>query len=566
MSDSDAPDLPQAATNPNDAMPWYRQLNGYHWLVFIVCTLGWAFDCMDQHLFTAIRAQAVSELMQLHEADTNTTFYTTLATSIMMIGWATGGIIFGIIGDKYGRAKTMIFTILIYSLLTGLSAFSVTIYDFILIRFLAGVGIGGQFAVGASLVAETMPTGARPYVLGIMQACSAFGNISAALVAMTFNALKVREMLPLGNSDWRCIFLFGSLPAILAYFVIRYLREPESWKHSVAEAAGGVRKAGSIKEMFTDPRWRWNVIFGMLLASTGVIGLWGIGLFNVELSRSVSTKAAVASDEYKNVREEALRKYDMTEADLLHTRTDLAKGWGIDDATVREILRSRDLLRRHKITPEQYDSREQEILVKHSESGALKNSSEEMDDVRKRIQPVLDVQAASDRIISGVRGNWGAFSLLLFNIGAFFGMYSFTMVTAKLGRRLTFTIFLAGCFLSTAGFFLLMNSRATMLILVPIMGFFQLSMFGGYTIFFPELFPTRLRSTGVSFCYNVGRYVAACGPLLIGYLTRDVFGHLGASDPTLPLRYAGTTMCLFFILGIVVVWFLPETKGKPLPE
>jgi len=99
--------------------------------------------------------------------------------------------------------------------------------------------------------------------------------------------------------------------------------------------------------------------------------------------------------------------------------------------------------------------------------------------------------------------------------------------------------------------------------MVPMMGFCQIALFGGYAIYFPELFPTRLRSTGVSFCYNVGRYLAAPGPLLLGTLASLVFGSHGE---VLSWRYAGVTMCSFFVLGMLVLPFAPETKGKPLPE
>jgi hypothetical protein len=97
--------------------------------------------------------------------------------------------------------------------------------------------------------------------------------------------------------------------------------------------------------------------------------------------------------------------------------------------------------------------------------------------------------------------------------------------------------------------------------MVPLMGFCQLSLFAGYAIYFPELFPTRLRSTGTSFCYNVGRLVAAAGPVSLGLLTSRVF----ASYPE-PMRYAGVTLCGVFLLGLLALPFAPETKGLPLPE
>jgi hypothetical protein len=100
--------------------------------------------------------------------------------------------------------------------------------------------------------------------------------------------------------------------------------------------------------------------------------------------------------------------------------------------------------------------------------------------------------------------------------------------------------------------------------MVPIMGFCQLSLFGGYAIYFPELFPTYLRSTGTSFCYNVGRFVAAPGPFLLGLLTSKVFSP--ANGYSEGMRWAGVTMSFVFLLGMVALPFLPETKGKPLPD
>jgi hypothetical protein len=98
-------------------------------------------------------------------------------------------------------------------------------------------------------------------------------------------------------------------------------------------------------------------------------------------------------------------------------------------------------------------------------------------------------------------------------------------------------------------------------VLLPLMGFCQLTLFGGYAIYFPELFPTRLRSTGTSFCYNVGRLIAAVGPYGLGLLTSQVF--LGYHEP---MRYAGVTMCSVFLIGLIALPFAPETRGQPLPE
>src|SRR5438067_7360983 len=152
---------------PDDTRPWWRLLTRYHWFVLIVCALGWLFDTMDQQLFNIARRPAMLKLLEpspgVPPAREEVDKSSGLATAIFLIGWGTGGIIFGILGDLIGRAKAMMLTILLYSLFTGLSALSVGFWDFSLYRFLTGLGVGGEFAVGVPLVAEVMPGRARPF-------------------------------------------------------------------------------------------------------------------------------------------------------------------------------------------------------------------------------------------------------------------------------------------------------------------------------------------------------------------------------------------------------------------
>ena len=133
--------------------PWYRELNRSHWFVLVVASLGWLFDTMDQQLFNLARRPAIAELLGPGATSPQIAEYAGYATMIFIIGWATGGVYFGILGDRIGRAKTMVYTILLYSLFTGLSVFSVGVWDFAFYRFLTGLGVGGQFAVGVALVA-----------------------------------------------------------------------------------------------------------------------------------------------------------------------------------------------------------------------------------------------------------------------------------------------------------------------------------------------------------------------------------------------------------------------------
>jgi MFS family permease len=452
---------------------WYHELTRYHWFVLIVAALGWLFDTMDQQLFALARRPAMIELVLPEQApgeslspeqraanDQLVNEYAGYATSIFLIGWATGGLAFGVLGDRIGRAKTMLWTILIYSFFTGFSALSVGFWDFAFYRFLTGLGVGGEFAVGVALVAEVMPDHARPYALGLLQALSAVGNISAAVINMGLGAAAQAGLI---DNAWRVMFVVGTVPALLAVLIRRRLKEPERWQAAVA-SEGMHKQLGSYAELFSDPRWRHNAIVGVLLAFAGVVGLWGIGFFSYDLISSV---------------------------------------------------------------------------------------------LRKR----FEAEGMSPVDISANLAFWTGITSIVQNMGGFLGIWAYSRITPHIGRKPAFAIAFVLATLSTGVVFSYLDNFTEIFWMVPIMGFCQLALFGGYAIYFPELFPTRLRSTGTSFCYNVGRFVAALGPSALGLLTKYVY-----SDTPEPMRYAGVTMCGIFLIGLFVLPFAPETKGKPLPE
>jgi MFS family permease len=165
--------------------------------------------------------------------------------------------------------------------------------------------------------------------------------------------------------------------------------------------------------------------------------------------------------------------------------------------------------------------------------------------------------------LKGKLTTYSAYTSMMLNLGGFFGMLAFSKIAQELGRRQAMALSFIASAASIAAVFWFLKSPSQIFWLIPIQGFFQLSVFACYAIYLPELFPTRLRSTGTSFCYNVGRYVAAIGPVTLGLLTSRVY-----SDFSAPLnyRYAGVTMCLIFAIGLLMLPLAPETKGKPLPE
>ena len=476
------PNQTSVVAAPADSGPWHKGLNRYHWFVLVVAALGWLFDTMDQQLFNLARKPAITYLINASPGDLNIDKYAGYATTIFMLGWGFGGLAFGILGDRIGRAKTMLLTILLYSLFTGLSAFATGFHDFAFYRFLTGLGVGGEFAVGVSLVAEVMPDRARPMALGWLQALSAVGNMLAAVLSIVLGEAEKSGVI---GSAWRAMFVIGVLPALLSLFIFKKLKEPEKWKAANAKRladkaaglGGGGSPLGSVGDLFTDPRWRRNTIVGMLLAFSGVVGLWGIGFFSFDLIRTIF------------------------------------------NAHFNELGTKQGL-----------------------EGDALK------------------------KFVSGNLTFWTGVTSFLQNLGAFFGIYAFSRITTHIGRRPAFAISFVLAMAATAFTFWFLDSFLEIFWMIPLMGFCQLALFGGYAIYFPELFPTRLRSTGTSFCYNVGRIIAAFGPTTLGLLTSQAYAGYKSVDPALPFRYSGVTMCLVFLIGLAALPFAPETKGKPLPE
>ena len=287
-----------------------KLLNPYQWFVFLVCCLAWDMDCMDQQLFILARVPAMNELVQATDPtdprppELRAKEAAGFATSVFMIGWAVGGIFFGIMGDRVGRVKTLTLTILLYAVFTGLSAFSQTTTDFLIYRFLTGLGVGGVFAAAVTLLAETMPDAARPYMLGLFQASSVVGNCAAALINMGLGKLQYEGQLDgitvagYAMSAWRMMFLVGILPGFLVVLVQLRLREPEKWKQ--AQAEGGIKKA-SYFDLLANPAVRRNMFFGLLLTLAGVLGLWGIGFFAPDLVQYVQTPIYRAEAESMNL-------------------------------------------------------------------------------------------------------------------------------------------------------------------------------------------------------------------------------------------------------------------------
>ncbi|HZR21730.1 MAG TPA: MFS transporter [Verrucomicrobiae bacterium] len=415
----------------------------YQWLVLFVAWLGWVFDSMDSTIYTLVLQPALQDLLRRQAGvpvpAELVSWYGGIILSVFLIGWAMGGVTFGVLADHFGRTRVLIWTILIYAIFTGLAALSRTWWELALLRFVTALGIGGEWAAGAALVAEVWPESKRAKAAGLLQSAWAAGFFLAALIN-----------LMLRNSGWRPIFVVGIGPALVALAVRVWVREPELWLRARSVEQPSAASSKSKLTALFQPGLRRSTLVGAGLAFVAVFGLWGATNWTPTLIRSLP--------------------------DFAHT--------------------------------------------------------------------------APARVNASV-----SYATMLLNLGALAGYVSFGPLADRFGRRSAFGLMCCGSFIMLPTAFLTPRSYATVLALLPLLGFFNNGIFSGFAIYLPELFPTAIRATGAGFCFNVGRVLASAGPFLTGYLVAQL-GSFGR---------AASAIALVYLLGLLILLFAPETKGRPLP-
>jgi MFS family permease len=417
----------------------------YQWLVLFVAWMGWVFDSMDATIYAIVLHPALEELLQSHAGggpvgSAMIGWYGGLILSIFLIGWAIGGVLFGIVADRFGRTKTLIATILIYAVFTGLAALSQDWWHLAIYRFLTALGIGGEWAAGAAIVAEVWPEEKRARAAGLLQSAWAAGFFLAAFLNLL-----------LGHYGWRLLFVVGAAPAIAALLVRIWVKEPDRWVQAhERERQSAAGQSIKLLELF-DPEFRRGTLVGSSLAFVAVFGLWGTTTWTPTL-----------------------------------------------------------------------------------------------------VGTLPDMQGVSRAALS----NYVSYAIMSLNAGALFGYLSFGPLADRFGRRPVFALMCAGSVVLVPLTFYTPHAYLHVLLLLPLLGFFNNGIFSGFPIYLPELYPTRLRATGSGFCFNAGRVLASAGPFLTGTLVTWLgsFGH------------AASAVALIYLVGLAVLTVAPETNGRPLPE
>jgi MFS family permease len=410
----------------------------YQWLVLAIASAGWVFDVYEGQIFNITRGDMLTEVLGGEGADVKQ--YGDWFLGIFLLGGTFGGLGAGTLADRYGRRPIMMITILMYSVFSGLTYFATELWHVAALRFLVAMGVGGEWAVAASLVSEIFPARARAHASGIFHASSVLGTWMAALAGI------------LVGVNWRYAYLVGIIPALLILWVRVAVKEPEQWKAKAAE--GPSAQLGSFKDLLLNPKWNRNAFLGMLLGAVGLGTFWSVIVATQGLAEEMLTAVGVASD------------------------------------------------------------------------------------------------AASQK----AKFAYG----IIQTIGGGIGLLTFGPLCSRFGRRRAFIGMQLLAFLIVPITCYGPQTYEQLLCILPLYGFLTLGIHAGYAIYFPELFPTHLRATGTSFCFNGGRILAVPVLLFSGWLKSPASG--------MDFRLAVSSLAVLFLLGAFVMLFLPETNKQELPE
>jgi MFS family permease len=327
---------------------------------------------------------------------------------MLLVGWALGGILFGMVTDRLGRTRTLLLTMLTYAFATAVCAFAPNVWVLAAFRFVAALGIGGEWAAGAALVAETLPKEKR-VLGGALLYTSAPAGLFLATFVTDFFTRRLDSIASDPSLSWRAVFLTGLVPAAVAIAIRMKVREPEGWKPEAKPR---------IAELFT-PELRRYTVSGLSMAVVALVTWWSCSAFIPVVASSL---------------------------------------------------------------------------------------------VNELVPAPVGVEAAMKR------AEFVTIGTTYFNLGGLVGTLLTVPIATALGRRSMYTVYFLASAAAILVTFLPEWDATTRLMLLFTVGVTVFGVFGSFTFYLPELFPTRLRGTGSGFTYNFGRFATAAFPFIVGYL------------------------------------------------
>src|SRR5579871_6472021 len=246
------------------------------WMALAAALLGWMFDGLEQGLFPLVARPALQDLLGA-SSEGDISIWFSVATAGFLVGAATGGVLFGWLGDRIGRVRAMMLTVLTYALFSGLCGLATAAWQIAVLRFCSALGMGGEWSLGVALVMEIWPEKSRALLAGLIGAAANVGFLLIAAVGFGLTTLLQQTesgLLTLGlseswvhtlvmNNGWRLLMLFGAAPALLTFFIRLFVPESERWQHE--------QKRG------TTSRWATRDLLGVAIGALGagwIIYVW----------------------------------------------------------------------------------------------------------------------------------------------------------------------------------------------------------------------------------------------------------------------------------------------------
>jgi MFS family permease len=508
------------------------------WLALAAALLGWMFDGAEMGLFSMVGRPAIKDLLGTSN-DAEIGLWFGIITAGFLVGAATGGVLFGWLGDRVGRVRAMTLSVLTYAIFTGLCGVATSAWQVGTLRFISALGMGGEWSLGVALVMEVWPNRSRAFMAGLIGAAANVGYLLVGFVGLALAAV-LSEMegwlLGLGlsqqiverlvaNSGWRLMMITGTLPALLTFFIRMFVPESERWRKEESRGA--------------TVHWAAVDLLGIVLGLAGpalIVFLWA-------------------------PRAQEQDQFTLT-TQIIGTLIGLViVTVGYSYPLVRYLQRQAQSVGAQQPW--------QPVLRRMMLGAVLSGVALLGTWGSTQWAPSWADKLTDSATTAGVIGHAREYTQIALAAGAIVGTIAAALVGGWLGRRVTYFVL---CLLSLASvyvFFLTNHAYGWPLLLWAVVaGATTAAFYGWLPLYLPELFRTNVRATGQGFAFNFGRILAAIGVLQTGNLMNQFQDGFSIAGVSLPAGYpsACSVMSLVYLVGAVFIWFCPETKGQPLPE
>lgn len=523
------------------------------YMALLAALLGWMFDGAEMGMFSMVGRDAMLDLLSASNPNENQVGMAFgIIIAVFLVGAAAGGVLFGWLGDRIGRVRAMSLSVLVYALLTGFCGLAQTPWQLGVLRFLASLGMGGEWALGVALVMEVWPNKSRALMAGLIGAAANAGYLIVGFTSMglawIIGSLQ-SLLLQIGVSEelvsmlvahqgWRLMMMLGALPALLTFFIRLFVPESHRWVEE--------------KQLGRTSGWKGVDLIGILLGCAGpalilVVWTWDVSHWSMaaaSLGRGVGTLAGLTIATigftypvWRYIERSRLREQN--------SATSLNRSIILNRMFLGACLSAVPLLGTWGTT---------QWAV--TWAGSLQSKTMQAD-ISAAPQPEKDT-------LQRFAKQWTQIATA---VGAIIGTLLAAALGDAVGRRKTYFVM---CVLSMASVLWLYQGHnefgISFLVAALVAGIFTASFYGWLPLYLPELFPTRMRATCQGFAFNFGRILAAIGTLQMSSL----LPYFGSFTTYAGIRggyaVACSSLTVIYLFGIMLIGFAPETKGHPLPD